>query len=78
VKVLSAVASSVTRDWMVMTPNKRINTTRRSASPLRGVRYWRARYAQHVRHNQDRLNPAAVLRFPGGPVGRERLRIELT
>ena len=28
--------------------NKRINTTRRSASPLRGVRYWRARYAQHV------------------------------
>ena len=35
--------------------NKRINPTRRSASPLRGLCCWRAGYAQHVRLHKGEL-----------------------
>ena len=43
----------LTSDSHGVGPNKRINTTRQGASPLRGLTYWRARYAQHVRNSAE-------------------------
>jgi len=43
------------------TSNKRINPTRRSASPLRGLRYWRAAHAQHAGWADARTDAIVIL-----------------
>ena len=53
--------------------NKRMNTTRRSASPLRGKLSWRARYAQHVSRTSG---GSALTRDPQKLVANGRRRLD--